>query len=441
MAIVPSYEPQNPYTLTQPAWSRDAVIYQVNTRQYSVAGNFAAVEADLPRIKALGADIIWLMPIHPIGEKNRKGELGSPYAVKDYFGINPEFGDENDLRSLVNAIHNKGMRVILDWVPNHSAWDCNLVDSHPQWYARDFKGDFRPSPWWDWDDIIEFDYAQAGLREYMIEAMSYWIKHFDIDGYRCDVAGYVPNDFWFQARQALDQSKPVFMLAEWENRDLHEKAFNMTYAWSWHETLHGIAKGELCLDKLRKYYSWNERAWPDSAYRMTFVTNHDMNAWDGTQEELFGELLHAVIVLSVLGEGMPLLHNGQEAGDSKRLAFFEQDPIAWHSHEVGDLYTRLIAIKKQTPALHNGPFGATMIQIPNNCMKQVFSFTRMQGSEKVVVILNLSHEAVDVSFNSQLWPGEYQNVLDNTRLTAEPSTTLAIAPGGYKVFKHCTSVQ
>lgn len=431
-----SFTPQSKYTLQQPAWSRDAVIYQINTRQYSLTGNFEAVTADLPRIKALGADIIWLMPIHPIGEKNRKGSLGSPYAVKDYYGINPEFGSEADFHALVKAAHSLNMKVILDWVPNHSAWDCNLVSEHPDWYARDFKGDFRPSPWWDWDDIIEFDYDNSALREYMVEAMSYWVKRFDIDGFRCDVAGYVPNDFWSQLRAALDNIKPVFMLAEWENRDLHEDAFNMTYAWSWHETLTGIAQGTLPLDKLRKYYSWNERAWPASAYRMTFATNHDMNAWDGTQEELFGNLLKAIIVLSVIGEGMPLVHNGQEAGDTKQLAFFERDPIDWAPHEIGELYSNLIAIKKRISALHNGPFGATMIQLPNSKMDQIFSFTRAQGSDKVVVILNLSHQPAVFSINSPLWPGHYTDLMTGKPFTADAATELTLGTGEFRLLEY-----
>ncbi|WP_218355296.1 alpha-amylase family glycosyl hydrolase [Alteromonas lipotrueiana] len=433
-----SFLPYSKYQLRQPAWSKDAVIYQVNTRQFGSHGTFAEVEAGLSHIKSLGADIIWLMPVQPIGEKNRKGTLGSPYAVKDYYGINAEFGTPDDFRSLVTAIHRLGMRVIIDWVPNHSAWDCNLVESHPHWYARDFKGEFRPSPWWDWEDIIEFDYNQPALRHYMIAAMQYWLKEYDIDGFRCDVAGYVPNDFWEQARLALDSIKPVFMLAEWENRDLHEQAFNMTYAWSWHETMHGIAKGVLPVDKLRKYYSWNERSWPDSAYRMTFVSNHDMNAWEGTQHEMFGKLLDAAIVLSVIGEGMPLIYNSQEAGETKRLAFFERDPIYWQAHPTGELYRRLIAIKKQYCALHNGPYGATMLQVPNNAMNQVFSFVRQQNGNKILVMLNLSQQPVAVSFDSPLYAGHYHNLLNETDCYLHDHEPIELAVGEYRLLKNQT---
>ena len=433
------FPPVQKYQVVQPEWSKDAVIYQVNTRQFGPRGTFKEVEDGLPHIQSLGADIIWLMPVQPIGEKHRKGSLGSPYAVKDYYGINPEFGSPDEFKSLIDAIHQRGMQVILDWVPNHSAWDCNLVESHPDWYARDFNNDFRPSPWWDWQDIIEFDYDQPGLRNYMIEAMKFWLKEYDIDGFRCDVAGYVPNDFWEQARPALEAIKPVFMLAEWENRDLHEQAFNMTYAWSWHETMHGIASGVLPLDKLRKYYSWNERSWPQSAYRMTFVSNHDMNAWEGTQHAMFGELLEAAMVLSVIGEGMPLIYNGQEAGDSKQLAFFERDPIQWQSHPIGALYRQLITIKKQHRALHNGAFGATMLQVPNTVMEQVFSFVRQQDGEKILVILNLSHQPVTVSFNSPLYSGQYVNLLNQSKCHLLDNQPMTLKAGEYRVLKNQVS--
>lgn len=429
-----SYMPRHIYQLQQPDWSKDAVIYQVNTRQFSASGDFDGVTSGLTHIRELGATILWLMPVHPIGEENRKGELGSPYAVKDYTAINPEFGDADSLRRLVDEVHRLGMKVILDWVPNHSAWDNPLVETHPEWYAKDYKGDFRPSPWWDWTDIIEFDYDNPELRRYMIDAMRYWVCEFDIDGFRCDVAGYVPNDFWAQARSALTQHKDVFMLGEWENRDLHEQAFNMTYAWSWNETMHEIAQGRAPLDRLRKYYSWNERAWPRQAYRMTFVSNHDKNAWDGTQHEQFGECLEAAIVLSVVGEGIPLIHNGQEAGETKRLAFFERDPIDWQPHDIGDLYQHLVALKKRLPALWNGAFGARMIQVPNSQMEQVFSFVREQDGQKVFVILNLSPSPASVSFSEPLFIGTYSDSYQRRKRAFQQNSVVDLAGWQYQIW-------
>ena len=429
------YPTQPLVKLKSPEWSKNACIYQVNTRQYSQKGDFKSLTKDLERIVELGCTIVWLMPIHEIGVKNRKGSLGSPYAVKDYFSINPEFGTATDFKALVARAHSLGLKVILDWVPNHSAWDNLLVEQHPDWYAKDYKGDFRPSPWWDWDDIIEFDYSNTELREYMINALIYWVKEFDIDGYRCDVAGYVPNDFWKQARQALDKVKPVFMLAEWENRDLHEYAFDMTYAWSWNETLYAIVKGEAHLDKLRKYFSWNERSWPKEAYRMTFISNHDENAWEGTPDEKFGEAQKACIVLSCLGEGMPLIHNGQEAGESKRLAFFERDPIEWKKHEIGDFYHFLLGIRKAHSALWNGAYGATMIQVPNNNQASIFSFVRQNEQSKWFIVLNFSSTANDVYFDESLFVGDYTDVFTGKSVTFEEQTALSVDAWGYRVFK------
>tara|TARA_B100000446_G_C10439559_1_gene301260 strand:- start:21 stop:851 length:831 start_codon:yes stop_codon:yes gene_type:complete len=268
----------------------------------------------------------------------------------------------------------------------------------------------------------------------MIKAMAYWVEEFDIDGYRCDVAGYVPNDFWRQLRVALDDIKPVFLLAEWEDRDLHRDGFNMSYAWSWNEAMHEIAQGQAPVDRLRKYYSWNERAWPRSAYRMTFVSNHDKNAWDGTQQEQFGECLEAAIVLSVLGEGMPLIHNGQEAGESKRLAFFERDPIEWQAHPIGELYRKLIHLKKRVPALWNGKYGARMIQVPNSLPGQVLSFVRRQDDVKVFVVLNLSADTADVDFHENLYRDEYIDLFEASCTAVAQTDTLSLPPWAYRVF-------
>ena len=212
------YAPQPYVKLQHPEWAKDAVIYQINTRQFTPEGTFKAAQQQLPRLQDLGVDILWIMPIHPIGQKNRKGPLGSPYSIRDYYGVNPEFGTKEDFRTFVEAAHAQGFHVILDWVANHSAWDNLLVTEHPDWYDRDWKGDYHPTPWTDWADIIDFDYDQAGLREYMTGALRYWVEDMGVDGYRCDVAGFVPLDFWETARAELEAIKPVFMLAEWEQR-------------------------------------------------------------------------------------------------------------------------------------------------------------------------------------------------------------------------------
>lgn len=227
-----SYQPQKYVELKHPEWSKNSTIYEVNVRQYTPEGTFKAFETHLPRLKKMGIDIIWLMPIHPIGEKNRKGSLGSEYSVKDYYAINPEYGTMDDFKDLVRKIHSMGMYVIVDWVGNHSAWDNKLAQEHPEWYTKTVDGKFQPTPWYDWSDVIDFDYDQPAMRKYMTESMKYWVAEADIDGYRCDVGGFIPVDFWENVRAELDEIKPVFMLAEWESRDLHRKAFDMTYSWT-----------------------------------------------------------------------------------------------------------------------------------------------------------------------------------------------------------------
>ncbi|MFZ5610336.1 MAG: alpha-amylase family glycosyl hydrolase [Pseudomonadota bacterium] len=437
-AATPSPYTPRPYVkIAHPAWSKHATLYQINTRQFTPEGTFKAAMAQLPRLKALGVEILWLMPIHPIGEKNRKGTLGSPYAVKDYYGVNPEFGTLDDLKAFVAQAHKLGMYVILDWVANHTAWDNPLTTLHPDWYARDWKGDLQPTPWWDWSDIIDLDYDNEDLRRYMTEAMKYWVREVGIDGYRCDVAGFVPLDFWNNARRELDAIKPVFMLAEWESRDLHAEAFDMTYAWSWNNAVHDIAMGKADVGALFNYYAGNEGAFPRAGMRMTYVSNHDQNAWEGTQFERFGEALEAAIVLSMVGEGTPLVYNGQEAGNEKRLAFFEKDPILWREHPIGGLYQKLIALKKANSALWNAPWGAAMIKVANSAPAQVFSFVRRNEKDRVFVVINFSSKPQTVSFEDGPHHGRYVDFATAKTVTIDGDTTMDLAPWRYRLLACC----
>ena len=429
-----SYDPIPPIRLTHPEWSKNATIYQINTRQFTPEGTFRAAEAQLSRLRDLGVGIVWLMPIHPIGQVNRKGTLGSPYSVRDYYGVNPEFGTLDDLKQFVRAAHELGLRVILDWVANHSAWDCNLTTEHPEWYARDWKGEFRPTPWWDWPDIIDFDFDQPGMRRYMTEAMVWWVREVDVDGFRCDVAGFVPTDFWNTVRRELEKVKPVFMLAEWEARDLHAEAFDMTYAWHWNDVVHKIAVGQVDVNALYVYYSWNEKAYPRDIMRMLFVSNHDKNAWEGTEFEQFGDALEAAIILSVISEGMPLIYNGQEAGNPRRLAFFDKGPIDWRPHPLGDLYKKLFALKRENSALWNAAWGARMINVFNSAPRQVLSFVRQNERDKVFAVFNLSDRPQVVSFHEGLHHGRYTDYATGEPVDFAADAVLEIERWGYHVF-------
>ncbi len=429
------YQPIPYVKLNHPEWARKAVMYQINTRQFTKEGTFRAAEKHLPRIKELGADIIWLMPIHEIGVKNRKGTLGSPYSVKDYYSVNKEFGTLDDLKNFVAEAHRLGMHVILDWVANHTAWDNPLVAEHPDWYDRDYKGNFRPTPWWDWSDIINLNYSDPGLRKYMTDAMKYWVREADIDGYRCDVAGFVPVDFWNNLRKELDEIKPVFMLAEWESRDLHEHAFDMTYAWTWYEKMEQIAQGKAKdLGGLFVYYSWNESSFPKDAIRMVGVSNHDKNAWEGTEFELFGKGLQAAMVLSVVGEGMPMIYNGQEAGNPKRLKFFEKDEILWRPHPNGELYRKLFKLKKSNSTLLNWGHNATMSLVPNSAPAKVFSFVRRNDKDKIFVVINFSDVQQNVTFKESLFHDTYTEYFTGKRSTMAAGSRLELPPWSYHVF-------
>ena len=434
MTVTDPYEPIPAVRLRHPEWSRNATIYQINTRQFSPEGTLSAAAAQLPRLAELGVVVIWLMPIHPVGQVNRKGTLGSPYAVADYYRVDPALGTEADLRDFVDRAHGLGLKVILDWVANHTAWDNDLVDAHPEWYYKDWKGDFSPSPWWDWDDIIDLDYSHPALRRYMTQAMKYWVEQVDVDGFRCDVAGFVPVDFWENVRVELDRIKPVFMLAEWETRDLHTRAFDMTYAWSWNTIVHEIANGITDLGPLLVYYSWNEKAFPADAMRMTFVSNHDMNSWVGTEYERFGDSLDAAIVLSVVGAGFPLIYNGQEAGNRRRLEFFEKDPIEWRPDPQGELYRRLFALKRATTALDNGAWGAPMIDMRNSDRQRVLSFVRRDSACKVFAVFNFAATPTSVSFADDLCRDRYVDFDTGRVMVVDASTTIDLPPWGYRVL-------
>ncbi len=428
------YQPQPYVEIQVPEWAKNAAIYELNTRQFTPEGTFRAAAEQLPRLRELGITIVWLMPIHEIGEVNRKGSLGSPYAVKDYYSVNPEFGTLDDLKYFVAKAHELGLYVIIDWVANHTAWDNPLHEKHPDWYERDWKGDFRPTPWWDWTDIINLDYSKPELRRYMTEALRYWVKEVDIDGYRCDVAGDVPIDFWNNARRELDAIKPVFMLAEWEGRDLHAQAFDMTYAFSWYEAVADIVAGNRTLDALIRYYARDFSRFPEGGMRMVFVSNHDKNSWDGTQFEVFGDALDAAIVLSVVGEGMPLIYNGQEAGNERRLAFFEKDPIVWREHRIGNLYKELLALHKNNTALWNGAWGAPMLRVPNDSAEHVISFVRQNDDDKVFAVFNFSDKSLDVGFDETLYHGDYRDFANDENASLGAETRLTMRPWGYRVF-------
>ncbi len=380
-------------------WSRQATIYEVNLRQYTPEGTLAAFEAHLPRLKAMGVDIVWLMPVHPIGLKNRKGGLGSAYAVRDYLAVNPEYGTAHDFRHLVDTAHALGMKVLIDWVANHTAWDHVWVDPHPDWYLKNAAGEIHsytytggPEPEY-WTDVIGLDFAVPAVRDAMAAAMSWWVREMDVDGFRCDVASLVPLAFWERVRPELDAIKPVFMLAESADVALLARAFDMVYDWPLHDVMKQIARGDLvgsaAGDALDQRLARRSTKYPADAYLMNFTSNHDKNAWEGHDGEVYGPAFEAMAVLAATLPGMPLIYGGQEAMLHKRLAFFEQDSIAWQGWPLQDFYSRLLTHKHRHPALANGAAGAPLQRLDAG-NPALYAYRRSIAGDGVTVIVNLS---------------------------------------------------
>lgn len=384
------------------SWSRSANIYEVNVRQYTPEGTLNAFAAHLPRLHQMGVDILWFMPIQPIGKLKRKGKLGSYYAVADYAAVNPEFGTLNDFKALVQQAHALGMKVIIDWVANHTAWDHVWVKQHPDWYLKNDKGEIHSFQYdngtevEDWSDVVGLDYSQKPLWTAMIQAMQFWVKEADIDGFRCDVAQLLPLKFWQQARAKLDALKPMFMLAESDNAQLHDQAFDVTYDWALQNVLKKIATGQADVRDLQAYLVATQAAYPADAYRMTFTANHDTNSWHNHDAAHFGEAFAAMAMLAATLPGMPLVYSGQESGLHKMLQFFEKDAIDWQTFKHEKLYSTLLAMKKKHPALHNGASGAAVevFEVENH---HILAFRRQKGIDVVSVQVNLS--AQNQTFN------------------------------------------
>jgi len=420
-------------TIKHPKWSQNAAIYEVNIRQFSSAGTFAEFEKYLPALKAMGIKIIWLMPIHPIGLVNRKGTLGSYYSVRDYKAVNPEFGTKEDFRRLVQKIHELGIYVIIDWVANHTAWDNVWIATNIEYYDRDSLGNHITEVK-DWTDVVDLDYTNPDLRTAMIEAMQYWVEEFDIDGFRCDVAAMVPTDFWEEVRQKLEQLKPLFMLAEAHQPELHRKAFNMTYGWQYKDLMNDIAAKRKDVRDLDKYIRQEFRVYHPDDYRMLYVTNHDENSWHGTAYERLGEGTEAFIVFTCLFPGMPLIYNGQEAGLNKRLAFFEKDLIPWQEHRNRKLYTTLLNLKQTHQALWNGAAGGKYIRLHTSSARQIFAFAREKNNDKIIAIFNFSDFPKTFKIKSKILEGEYLNPLTGNTLSLSSKNIFKLDKWEYLVL-------
>jgi cyclomaltodextrinase len=413
-------------------WTRSAVIYEVNIRQFSKEGTFKGVEKELTRLKELGIDILWLMPVNPIGIKNHKGKLGSYYSVKDYSTVNPDYGKMDDFKQLVQEVHKLGMKIIIDWVPNHSSWDNPLTISHPEYYLKDSLGKFQSA--FDWTDVIRFDYNNPGLRKYMTESMAWWYKETGIDGFRCDVAHMVPVDFWDQLRASLDSIKPIFMLAESDQPFLHKKAYDATYDWKFFHIMNEIAKGKMNAREVSKHFNWVDSIYPGDSYLMQFTSNHDENSWSGTEFERMGEGAKTFAVLCSTLPDMLLIYNGQESGFNRRLKFFEKDSISWGKYELKDFYKTLINLKKENKAIWNGNGGRPQ-WIATSRDTSVVAFARVSELNQIVVLANLSARNLDIIIKNTPVEGEFTDVFTNKKVTLNKGSKFILKPWEYIVCK------
>lgn len=411
-----------------PDWAKNLSIYEVNIRQYTEAGTFKEFENHLPRLNEVGVGILWLMPINPIGEKNRKGSLGSYYSVKDYLAVNPEFGSMDDFKSLVNKAHAMGMYIIVDWVANHTAWDNVWAGTHPDFYTKDSAGNFVP-PVQDWGDVIDLNYDNKNLWKEMINALKYWVKECDIDGYRCDVAGMVPIEFWIEARKELEKIKPVFMLAEWDTPEIHE-AFDMSYDWNFHKIMNSIFKEEMTASDIIEHFTDDKKSFPADAIRMLFTSNHDENSWNGTEFERLGEAAETFAVLTCLLPGMPLVYSGQEAGFNKRLSFFDKDTIIWKEHPMKDIYKKLFVLRTFNQAL----LPQSSINFFDINDDDLLLFSRVKDDEKVFAIFNLSKDEKEFSFDDKSMNGNFRNYFTGELVDFSISQNLKLNPWSYKIF-------
>ena len=417
-------------------WAHTANIYEVNVRQYTIAGTLEAFAREIPRLKEMGVQTLWFMPLTPIAEKGRKGSLGSYYACSDYTSMNPEFGTMEDFKAVVQQAHAAGMKVIIDWVANHTGWDHRWTREHPDYYKKDSAtGDFQIAS--GMDDIIELDFANPGLRQAMIDAMKFWVTECDIDGFRCDLAFWVELDFWKEARPQLDAIKPLFWLGEYDELEKPEygEAFDASYSWTWMHRSRAFYQDHLPVDSLLTVIK-NYDDLGDSTMRAWFTSNHDENSWNGTEYEKYGEMARALAVFSCTWNGIPLLYSGQELPNLKRIEFFEKDTIAWTgTNALHDFYRVLLNLKSKHPALRGGDPQVQTFRLRTTAPKNVFAYLRKNGEKEVLVVLNLSAEK-DLHFDitDPQVKGLYKNVFSAALNDFTTEKSFEMQPWEYLVY-------
>ena len=424
--------------MRHPQWAYDATIYELNTRQATEEGTFAAAEALLPQLRENGIDIIWVMPCQPIGVITRKGTLGSYYSIIDYCQINPEFGTRADFEHFLKEAHRQGFKVILDWVANHTAPDSEWTKNEG-WHYRDSLGNLMVQ--YDWTDISKLNYDNQEMREEMLKAMHWWMDSIGIDGFRCDVAGEVPTDFWNWAMGDLRQSHPdMFTLAEDEDKaqELTESAFDMYYGWTLHHIMNEVAQGKKGVEDLWAYFVKADSTLRPEAIRMNFISNHDENSWNGTEQERMGDAVPLFQAFCYVVPGMPMIYTGQLSGNHHRLEFFEKDLIDQdEAYAQRALYRRLNTLREENKALFSPEAGAPMLRVPADNEKIFACVRHLDGCCKgntVIAVMNMSGEEQTVTLDLTGYEGKYR-CLCGKKHALKTAQSFTLAPWQFKIFE------
>ncbi len=414
------------------SWSHGSNIYEVNIRQYTPEGTFKAFQQHLPRLKEMGVEILWLMPITPISQQKKKGSLGSYYACSSYTQVNPEFGNKDDFKNLIEEAHQLGFKLIIDWVANHTGWQHEWT-ANKDWYVLDANGNFTEVH--GWDDVIDLNYDNQAMQTAMIDAMHYWVGEFDIDGFRCDMAHLVRLDFWQKARASCDAIKPLFWLGECDE-DSYSEVFDVTYAWRWMHATEALTKDNsqwLNVKNALLHY----QGLPKDARKLYFTSNHDENSWNGTEYEKYGlPSAKYWAVFSCIFPNIPLLYNGQELPSYKRLKFFDKDEIEWGNTpikaQLGDFYKILFSLRKTNKAFSED---ANFIWIDDNSNQPYIAFFLKNGNDKVIAVFNLSpSQSVKINFTDNNLGGKYHNLFSGISVSFANNETFEVQQNDFLVY-------
>lgn len=415
-----------------PAWIMQGNIYEVNIRQFTKEGTINAFAKHLDRLKAMGVQTVWFMPINPISKVDRKGSLGSYYAVSDYTAFNPEFGTMADFKKVVQSIHSKGMKVIIDWVPNHTGGDNRWLTEHPDFFVKDSTGKAAMAV--DWADTRQLDYKNPLMQDSMIAAMKFWITNTNIDGFRCDVAWNVPASFWTNCIAQLKKMKSIFMLAEGDNAYLPESGFDAVYPWPMFHKMIRVAKGERPAFSLDSIKNENDRKYPANTIQMYFTSNHDENSWNRADYGTFPGAVHApfAVFTQTMANSVPLIYSGQEEPVLRAIKFFDKDPMSFGKYKRAAFYKTLLALRKRNAAL---AADASFKKLSVGDDKAVYAFVREKGKKKVLVILNFSAAPQQIVIKEKTLLGSVYNAFMGTKEILS-SGEWSIEPWGYAVYEY-----